>query len=212
MIYDIFGNEFIFIENRFHPEDGFSFNLKILDAINSIRNGYADCIVRTKIGTDLTKSYSPIDLYDYYLNPFIDHINVILYKDRAVGDNIRKNFLQAIEQQGEIIYKYTIICIHQPDKTYSVDYDENRLIYFSSEEEAKEFLNEYANMLFSYFINTYQKKLKAIKQFPELNINLSETDRLIFFFTKDLDYSFEPTVDFFKNKFQIVQMIKKEIN
>ena len=97
MIYDIFGNEFIFIENKFHPEDGFSFNLKILDAINSIRNGYADCIVRTKIGTDLTKSYSPIDLYDYYLNPFIDHINVILYKDRAVGDNIRKNFLDKLE-------------------------------------------------------------------------------------------------------------------
>src|SRR5699024_2556710 len=84
MIYDIFGNEFIFIENKFHPEDGFSFNLKILDAINSIRNGYGDCIVRSNIRSDLTRSYSPIDLYDYYLNPFINNIYVILYKDRTV--------------------------------------------------------------------------------------------------------------------------------
>ena len=109
MIHDIFGNEFIFIENRFHPEDGFSFNLKILDAINSIRNGYGDCIVRNNIRSDLTRSYSPIDLYDYYLNPFINNIYVILYKDRTVGDNIREDFLNKLKYDDYIEGYFPVI-------------------------------------------------------------------------------------------------------
>ena len=109
MTYDIFGNEFIFIENKFHPEDGFSFNLKILDAINSIRNGYGDCIVRCNIRNDLTRSYSPIDLYDYYLNPFINNIYVILYKDRTVGDNIREDFLNKLEYDDYIEGYFPVI-------------------------------------------------------------------------------------------------------
>lgn len=193
------GKEHVIIKNPKNPEHGFSFRGRIKDAIEAVKEGKGDLVVTNLCISDET----PVSAGTFYRE------TVVRFLDREYGEQERRKFLEEIEQQGEIIYKYTIICIDQPDKTYSVevDNDENRLIYFSSEEKAKEFLDEYANMLFSYFINMYQKKLEAIKQFPELNINLSETDRLIFFFTKDLDYSFEPTVDFFKNKFQIVQMI-----
>lgn len=65
----IFGNEFIFIKNKFHPEDGFSFNLKILDVINSIKN-IRDYLIKNYFISSIKDNKIELDTNQIFNNCF----------------------------------------------------------------------------------------------------------------------------------------------
>lgn len=118
------GKEHVIIKNPKNPEHGFSFRGRIKDAIEAVKEGKGDLVVTNLCISDET----PVSAGTFYRE------TVIRFLDREYGEQERRKFLEEIEQQ-KIVYKYVIIL-----DGIRILKDEERVKCFSSEKEAKEFV------------------------------------------------------------------------
>lgn len=188
------GHEYVSVPNIINKKGLWLFSGRIKDAVEQIRNGIGDCILKQNF-------------------LFCRGDRVVMFLDREYGECIKAKF---IEEWKNAVFGYSIEgCFHNSfNGPVKMDKDGNPCeslfgknapyIYFETEEEAQAKINEWTKKA-KIICKNYEKLESGLATRDELELLTKDTPYVI----HNLTYNFDHNKDNIRYALEIVQVVKE---